>query len=184
MSTKADAYIQLNNICREHGIPDPLVTDMAPEETEGEWKRVVKENLIHQRTTKAYSPWQNKCENEVGKLNQHCMRISHRQRVPEKLWSFTWKYTVKIRQHIARETSGDRTPWESLKGETQDISALKDFDYNDFVKVRLPQGYPNDNWVLARWLGSADGVGQVLTYYVIKANGQLVARSTMRPLLP
>ena len=31
MTMKADAYIQLNNFCRQHGIPDPLVTDMAPE---------------------------------------------------------------------------------------------------------------------------------------------------------
>jgi hypothetical protein len=184
MSTKADAYIQLNNFCREHGIPDPLVTDMAPEETEGEWKRVVKENLIHQWTTKAYSPWQNKCENAVGELKRHCMRISHRQRVPENLWCFTWKYTVKICQHISRETSGGQTPWESLKGETPDISALIEFDFYDFVKVQLLTGFPNDNWVLAQWLGPADGIGQELTYYVIKANGQVVARSTMRPLLP
>ena len=41
MTTKSDAYVQLNHFCRAHGIPDPLVTDMAPEETEGEWKRVV-----------------------------------------------------------------------------------------------------------------------------------------------
>ncbi len=145
MSTKADAYIQLNNFCREHGIPDPLVTDMAPEETEGEWKRVVKENLIHQRTAEACSPWQNKCKNEVGELKRHCMCISHRQRVPEKLWCFTWKYTVKIRQHITRETIGGRTSWKSLKAETPDISALIAFDYYELVKVQLPQGYPNNN---------------------------------------
>lgn len=157
---------------------------MAPEETEGEWKRVVKENLIHQRTTEAYSPWQNKCENEVGELKRHCMRVSHQQRVPEKLWCFTWKYTLKIQQHIVRETFGNRTLWESLEGETPDTSALIEFDYYNFVKVRLPTGFPNDNWVLARWLGQADRIGQDLTYYVIKANGQVVARSTMRPLLP
>jgi hypothetical protein len=184
MSTKAYAYIQLNNFCREHGIPDPLVTDMAGEETEGDWKRVVKENLIHQRTTEAYSPWQNKCEKEIGELKRHCTRLSHRRRVPEKLWCFTWKYTLQIRQHIARSASYDRTPYESLKGETPDISALIEFDYYDYVKVRLPTGFPNDDWVLARWLGPAIGVDQGLTYYVIKANGQVIARSTVRPLLP
>ena len=55
MSTKADAYIHLNNFCQEHGISDPLVTDRAPEEMGGEWGRVVKENLINQRTTEAHS---------------------------------------------------------------------------------------------------------------------------------
>ena len=112
------------------------------------------------------------------------MRISHRQRVPERLWCFTWNYTLKIRQHIPRATCGNRTPWESLKGESPDNSALIEFDFYDFVKVRLPSGFPNDDWVLARWLGPADGVGQDLTYYVIKANGKVVARSTMGPLLP
>ena len=169
MSTKLDAYLQLNHFCREHGIPDPLVTDMAGEETEGDWKRIVKENLIHQRTTEAYSPWQNKCEKEIGELKRHCMRISHRRRVPEKLWCFTWKYTLKIRQNIARSTADNRTPYETIKGETLDISALIEFDYYDYVKVRLPTGFPNDDcWVLARWLGPADGIGQGLTYF---ANG-------------
>lgn len=184
MTSKSDAYLQLNDFCREHGIPDPLVTDMAGEETEGEWKRVVKENLIKQRTTEAYSPWQNKCEKEIGELKRHCSRISHRARVPAKLWCFTWFYTLKIRQHIARSTANDRTPYESLKGETPDISALIEFDYYSYVKVRLPTGFPNDNWILARWLGPAESVGQGLTYYVIKDNGQVIARSTVRPLLP
>ena len=184
MSTKADAYVQLNNFCREHGIPDPLVTDMAGEETEGDWKRIVKENLIRQRTTEAYSPWQNKCEKEIGELKRHCTRISHRRRVPAKLWCFTWKYALKIRQHIARSAANDRTPYETIKGETPDISALIEFDFYDYVKVRLPTGFPNDDWILARWLGPADGVGQGLTYYLIKENGQIIARSTVRPLLP
>ena len=73
---------------------------------------------------------------------------------------------------------------ESVKGETPDISALIEFDFYDFVNVLLPTGFPNNNWVLPRWLGHANGIGQELTYYVINANGQVVARSTMRPLLP
>ena len=147
---------------------------MAGEETEGDWKKVVKENLIKQRTTEAYSPWQNKCEKEIGELKRHCSRISHRNRVPARLWCFTWQYTLKIRQHIARSTANDRTPYESLKGETPDISALIEFDYYSYVKVRLPSGFPNDDWILARWLGPADGIGQGLMYYVIKDNGQVV----------
>ena len=186
ITTKSDAYLQLNDFCREHGIPDPLVTDMAPEETEGDWKTVVKQNLIKQQTTEAYSPWQNRCEKEIGELKRHCSRISHRHRVPARLWCFTWQYTLKIRQHIARSTANDRTPYESLKGETPDISALIEFDYYSYyVKVRLPTGFPNDDWILARWLGPADGIGQGLTYYyVIKENGQVIARFTVRPLLP
>jgi hypothetical protein len=79
---------------------------------------------------------------------------------------------------------GGRTPWQSLKGETPDMSALIEFDDYDFVNVRLPTGFPNDNWVLAQWVGPGNGIGQELTYYVIKANGQVVVRSMMRPLLP
>jgi hypothetical protein len=91
---------------------------------------------------------------------------------------------LKIRQHIARSTANDRTPYESLKGKTPDISALIEFDHYSYVKVRLPSGFPNNDWILARWLGPADGIGQGLTYYVIKENGQIIARSTVRPLLP
>ena len=47
---------------------------------------------------------------------------------------------------VARCTASiNRTPYEPLKGEEPDISALIEFDYYNYVKVWLPQGFPGDN---------------------------------------
>ena len=57
-----------------------------------------------------------------------------------------YKYALKIRQMVARCTASiNRTPYEPLKGEEPDISALIEFDYYNYVKVWLPQGFPGDN---------------------------------------
>ena len=64
----------------------------------------------------------------------------------------------------ARHTANNRTPYKSLKGETPDISALVEFDYYNFVKLRLPQGFPGDNWELARWLARTSRQHQAGTY--------------------
>jgi hypothetical protein len=37
---------------------------------------------------------------------------------------------------------------------------------------------------LGRWLGIANDVGSSLTYWILKSNGMIIARSTVRPLLP
>ena len=52
MKTKGKAYLSLNSLCRDIGIPKILVTDGAKEEYFGEWGRIVKEYLIDQRRTK------------------------------------------------------------------------------------------------------------------------------------
>jgi hypothetical protein len=178
MTTKSDAYLQLNNFCRDHGVPDPLITDMAGEETEGEWKRIVKENLIRQRTTEAYSPnWR-----------VEATLLKNQPQEPSTAQTMVLHMAVHVKNTTEYSTIDSKrsydTPYESLKGATPDISALIEFDYHSYVKVRLPTGFPSDDWVLARWLGPADGVEQILTYYVIKDNGQVIARSTVRPLLP
>mmetsp|Transcript_18822 Transcript_18822/g.26691 ORF Transcript_18822/g.26691 Transcript_18822/m.26691 type:complete len:331 (+) Transcript_18822:1723-2715(+) len=106
----------------------------------------------------------------------------HTHEVPETLWDFGLKHATRIRSMVARDSLEGRTPMEMLTGTTPDISEIMDFAFYDWVKYYDPVGFPSKREFLGRWLGPATHVGQALCYYIIKQNGQIISRSTVRPL--
>jgi hypothetical protein len=70
-------------------------------------------------------------------------------------------------------------------GDTADISALALFGWFEWVMFSDTSAtYPDDKMILGRDLGPAVDVGPAMTRKVIKANGQVVYRSTVGSLMP
>jgi len=70
-----------------------------------------------------------------------------------------------------------------MSGETSDISQFCEFAFYDWIMFRdQPVAFPDDNPVLGRFLGPAIDVGHVLTSKILKANGEVIYRSTYRTL--
>ena len=182
MKSKADAWEALNNVCRDFGVPRLLVSDNAKEETLGNWNRVVKHHLIKQRVTEPHSGWQNRCEDEIREVRKHYSRIMAIHKCPDAFWDFGLEYVIKLRQFLVRRAAGDRAPLETVTGETPDTSEYMDFDFFQWVKYRDSTMDKDDPIKLGRWLGVAHNVGTALTYWVLKENGQVIARSTVQPL--
>jgi len=182
LKSKADAHLSLERIFREIGIPKLLISDGAKEELHGEWGRVVKHNLIQTRQTEPYSGWQNQCEDEIREVKKHFGRIMALNRCPTAFWDFAWKYTVELRQRLARKASGDRPPAETITGESQDISEYTEFDFYQWILYRDKAGYPNEPVKVGKWLGVSHQIGSPLTYWVLKENGQVISRSTVIPM--
>jgi hypothetical protein len=180
MPTKAEAGDKLNTFVTTYGIPEEITTDGAKEETLGTWNAVRKKFLIHQSITEPHTPQQNKTEIEIKALKNHYRRIMHNHSVPEALWDFGLKHTARIRSHVARDSLGGRTPLEIMTGQTPDISEIMHFGFYDWVKYYDPAAFPSKREFLGRWLGPAPHVGQALCYYILKENGQVIARSTVR----
>jgi hypothetical protein len=72
----------------EVGVPKTLMSDLALEETRGEWAKIVKQYHIGQRTTEAKSPWQNRAEAEIHELKKLTRRVLKQSRAPAELWCF------------------------------------------------------------------------------------------------
>jgi hypothetical protein len=136
IKSKADAYEVLEYICREYGVPSLLVSDNAKEELLGNWGRVTKQNLIRQRVTEPYSGWQNRCEDEIREIRAHYTRIMHLHRCPDAFWDFCFEYVIHLRQFLTRKAANDRSPIETITGETPDTSEYMEFDFYQFVKYR------------------------------------------------
>ena len=182
MKTKGDAGDKLNTFITNVGIPIGIITDGAKEENLGRWEEVRKKFILPQRTTEPHTPSQNRCEIEIRETKDHYRRLMDRKRVPEELWDFGMKYTADIRQIIARPNLDHRSAYEVLTGRTPDISNLLDFEFYDWIKYFEPTAFPASREVLGRWLGQAHDVGQALCYYILKENGQVIARSSVRKL--
>ena len=121
------------------------------------WKKY----LFQQRTTEPHSPWQNRAEREIQELKQHFRRIMHRSRCPEQFWDYGMEYTSQIRESMSRPMVENRTPLESMTGETPDISEYINFDFYGWVKYHDVKGGGTEN-ELGRWLDVAQNKGQAM----------------------
>ncbi|MGH7974081.1 MAG: hypothetical protein ACREBR_01045, partial [bacterium] len=183
MKLKSEAGDKLNEFVKDVGIPELVVTDNTGEETGADWERVRKHYLIKQKWTEPYSPWQNKAEREIQNLKKQFRLVMNRVRAPDTLWDFGLKFVSDIRLYTSRASLDFRTPYEVLKGNTPDISELMDFDFYQWVKFNEPAAsFTEQRVVLGRWLGVAHDVGQAMCYWILKDNGRIVARTTVRAL--
>jgi hypothetical protein len=132
MKLTSEVGSKLNELCSNVGIPSRIFTDNAGEETGEEWETVRRNHLIYQWYTEPHTTWHNKAE-QIGEENAHYRRIMHRDQDPEALWDNGFEHTDEIRQNVARNNLGWRTPLEVLTGDTPDISDLLDFGYYDWV---------------------------------------------------
>jgi len=189
MRSEADCGDRFNEAIRQYGIPElGIHSDNAAAETGDftEFERVRKIHLVPRTTTEPHSPWMNRAESEIGQFKTHWRRIMNRYRCPDMLWCFAAEYTSNIRELMSRPALEGRSPYEVMTGETPDISEYTDFDFYQFVIYYDPNDMDESGLArrkLGRWLGPSKSVGQALCYYVLKANGRYIARSTVRPIV-
>jgi hypothetical protein len=76
-----------------------------------------------------------------------------------------------------------KVPETIMTGITVYISHICEFGWYDWVMFRddFPT-FPDDKFILGRYLGPATNVGSALTAKIPKFNGQTVCRLTLRPL--
>ena len=64
-----------------------------------------------------------------------------------------------------------------------DISDICEFEFYEWVMFNVSQAtIPETKFQVGRWLGPAIDGGSALTYKILKSNGQVVPRSTIRHL--
>jgi hypothetical protein len=110
-----------------------------------------------------------------------------KSRAPKVLWDHSLELAAMIRSHTATEilSASGEVPETILTGSTADISVICQFGWYVWVMFRdVIPSYPDESIVLGRYLGPALDVGSALTAKILKENGQIVYRSTLRQLTP
>jgi len=181
LKKKADAHHSLVKFIQDVGIPKTLLTDNAPEETRGEWARVVRKYHIKPRTTEPASPWQNRAEAEIREIKKLARRAMGKTLAPLNLWCYALEWAARVRSYTAHDLPflETRTPEERITGRTPDISEYIHFDWLQWVWFQEPAQFPESSRCLGRWLGVARDVGQAMTYWLLTEKGTIIARSSV-----
>ena len=84
--------------------------------------------------------------------------------------------------HTAYELQGE-VPETIMTGQTADISNICEYDWYEWIMfLDNKASYPDEKQTLGRYLGPAIDVGSSMCYKILKANKEIVFRTTVRPL--
>ena len=128
---RLEAGDTLKKFADDHGIPDRLRADLAPEITgkHKEFQAQVKRQKINLTFSEKGRSNQNyAAEAEIGHLKRRFCQKMVSKRVPKRVWDYGLVNQAGIMSRISRGDTG-RTGVEEVTGQTPDISEWLDFDF-------------------------------------------------------
>ena len=106
-------------------------------------------------------------------------------KAPKRLWDDFIELEAFIQSNTSfkRYKTFGEVSETNISGETSDISQFCEHPWYGWVKFwDTLVSFPDDKVVLGRYLGPSIDVGPAMTAKLLKANGQVVHRSTYRAL--
>ena len=131
------------------------------------------------------TPWANKAELYIGIIKEAVRKDMKESNCPLPLWD----YCVERRVRINNMTAKDRFNLHGsnahtlLTGDEADISNLCKYGWYEWCYYRDGgAAFPFAREILGRVLGPATGAGNEMAQWVLKCNGMVVPRRSLRPL--
>lgn len=185
MKHKSDAHETLSLLFSRDGVPPEMVLDGSKEQTLGQFAKKLREACCHKRQIEPHSPWMNAAEMNIREIKRGSSRKMIKSQSPKKLWDHSLELEARIRSctaHDLYKLNGE-VPETVMTGQTADISIICEYQWYEWVMfIDAPAQFPNDRKALGRYLGPSIDVGPAMSAKILKANGEIVIRSTLRPL--
>ena len=111
----------------------------------------------------------------------------YKSQCPKRFWCYCGQWVAAIRRFIAHNIPAleGSNPYERIHARTADISEYVQFDWYQFVWYLDPsQDGIQPTRVIGRWLGVAVDTGSKMCYYVLNDKGNVLKRSSVRPVQP
>ena len=127
-------------------------------------------------------------ESAIRELKKGVARQMVRAKTPKVLWD----HSCVEREALVRSNTthnlyqlNGQVPETLVNGETPDITTIAEFRWYGWVKFRdTAISFPEDPIILGRDLGPAIDIGPAYTRKILKPNGQIVHRSSVRSPTP
>ena len=185
MRSKGDVILAVKQFAKAIGAPDALICDAAGEQTSKDLRKFCSNIGTTLRVLEEGTPWANKAELYIGIIKAAVKKDMKESNCPLPLWD----YCIERRARINNLTAKDRfnlhglNAHTTLTGEEADISNLCKYGWYQWCYYR-DQGekFPFNHEVLGRVLGPATGAGNEMSQWILKANGNVVPRRSLRPL--
>ena len=185
MKSKSELPQAMKMFAKEIGAPEAFVCDAAPEQVSQEVKQFCHQIGSSLRILEEGTPWANRAELYIGLLKEAVRKDMKKSASPLVFWDYCFERRARINNLTARnlfQLEG-RNAHFSVTGEEGDISNLCQFDWYDWCYYREhTERFPFNREVLGRVLGPAKGEGNEMAQWILKANGNVVPRRTVRPL--
>ncbi len=160
--------------------------DLAPEQKVEEITKLNRDMMVKDTFSEAGSPNQNPSEAlGVKPLKLGTEMIINRTGAPPSFWPWIVRYIAGVNNHCASPMLNWKTPISQHHGYTPDISAYLQFQFWERIWYRSDEKYPDSKEKPGHWLGVADHVGDLLTYYIYDPDTKrILARSVIRTADP
>ena len=89
-----------------------------------------------------------------------------------------WVCEIQQHTHMRTHQMDGGVPLEKINGATEDISDYLDFGFYDQVWFHKNAGLGERE--IGRWLGVLHRTGGAMSYWILKANGYVVSRTTVQ----
>jgi hypothetical protein len=169
------------------GVPNVMAMDGAKAQVEGQFRRKVCDSGCHIKQTEPPTQSSNMGEVGVRELKRGVGRQMLRSGCPKQLW-----YDCMIREaYVISHTSLDmfglegQVPESKVKGEIVDISTIAESTWYEWVKFRNTSAkFLVTNIQLGRDLGAVFDIGPAMARKILKNNGSVMYRKSIRSLAP
>jgi hypothetical protein len=106
---------------------------------------------------------------------------------PKQLWDDFIIREAYVRSYTSLDIFGleGQVPERKVKGETVDIATIAEYAWYEWVKFRdTPSKFPVSKIQLGRDLGTAIDIGTAMARKIMKNNGSIMFRTSVRSLTP
>ena len=159
--------------------------DGAQEQINGEFKRKCKQASIHRKQTEPHTPQSNAAETSIKELKNGTARKMFTSKAPKRLWDDCLELEAYIQSNTwnNRYINQGEVPETVISGETSDISTFCQHAWYEWLMFRdTSAAFPDSKEVLGRYLGPSIDIGPAMSAKILKANAEVVHRSTYRSL--
>ena len=185
MKKKSEVLLAIKQFAKEIGAPDSFVADMSGEQMSSEVKKFCNDIGTTLKALEEGTPWSNKAELYIGLIKEAVRKDMRESNSPLCLWDYCVERRARINNLTAKNAFKlhGSTPHTVTTGDEGDISNLCQYGWYEWCYFRdHTAAFPNNKEVLGRVLGPARGAGNEMAQWILKANGRVVPRRSLRPL--
>ena len=185
LKRKSEVMHAIKQFAKEIGAPHAIVCDMSGEQMRPDVRSFLNDIGTTLRALEEGTPWSNKAELYIKLMKEAVRKDMRESNSPLPFWDYCLERRVRIYNLTACDHPKIRgtNPHTATLGEDGDISSLCQFKWYDWCYYREHTAqFPHNQEVLGRVLGPARGEGNEMAQWILKANGRVVPRRSVRPL--
>lgn len=185
MKSKSEVIHAVKQFAKEIGAPDAIISDAAREQKSQELRKFCNEIGTSLRILEEGTPWANRAELYIGLIKEAVRKDMKESDCPLVFWDYCTERRARINNLTAKtmfKLHGSNAH-SILTGEEGDISSLSRYGFYQWCYYREQSAnFPFNKEVLGRVLGPARGEGNEMSQWILKGNGNVVPRRSLRPL--